>query len=169
MFLYIFYLTLWRERDTTLELTKSNRVGERWIRTELASHLHYFLINNSLAAEYQMFLNSKKLLKTVSVFSIFFRILIPSYWSTGFPTFPKSSVQVWDTCSPRRKGMCSFKQLLKSSKPFSFKWQRNCKLNTTFKKNSDTVSYQLRWQTVASGWAALAAMFTPADCSCGKL
>jgi hypothetical protein len=89
MFLYIFYLTLWRERDTTLESTKSNRVGERWIRTELASHLHYFLINNSLAAEYQMFLNSKKLLKTVSVFSIFFRILIPSYWLTGFPLFQR--------------------------------------------------------------------------------
>jgi hypothetical protein len=104
---------------------------------EFANYLHYFhyfLINNFLAAEHQMFFNSKKLLKTVSVFSVFFRILIPFHWSTGFPAFPKSYVQVWDTYRARRKETCSFKQLLLSSKPFGFKWQRTCKLNNTFKK-----------------------------------
>jgi hypothetical protein len=32
-----------------------------------------------------------------------------------------------------------------------------------------SVSFQLRWLMVASGWAVSAAMFKPADCSCGTL
>jgi hypothetical protein len=32
-----------------------------------------------------------------------------------------------------------------------------------------TVLCQQRWQTVSSGWAASASLFTPADCSCGTI
>ncbi len=34
---------------------------------------------------------------------------------------------------------------------------------------SSWIACQLQWHVVASGWAASAAMFTPAECSCGTL